>query len=415
MIFKSSDRKKRILFLISRFLDGGIDTILVEYLQNIPLDQYDVTLAVGVKMDELEVHLKRIPEGVKVEYLVDSPSLTRIKKAKIKGRVGFGLKLWDELALNPLRKAQSAWRLGRLKQKADAIIDFDSTFYSSLKGTRQRPVTGFYHFSIAENLRRSKRHTRRQMEGMAAYDHIALISDAMVDEGLQLFPDLARKFVRIYNGYNLQALRQRGDAPLPADVSSGSYLVAVERLEESQKDISTLLKAFAQTLINPEFTRIDALRPAPLRLKIVGTGRDRSRLERLAQDLGIADRVDFLGFQPDAAPWIANSLALVHSSKYEGFGLVLAEALILGRAVAATDCPSGPAEVLDYGRAGMLIPVGDEKVMSRVMTLLASDPVRRAELEAAALKRAEDFNIQKSVNQLLSICFKPNQDRASQR
>ena len=67
MIFKSSDRKKRILFLISRFLDGGIDTILVEYLQNIPLDQYDVTLAVGVKMDELEVHLKRIPEGVKVE------------------------------------------------------------------------------------------------------------------------------------------------------------------------------------------------------------------------------------------------------------------------------------------------------------------------------------------------------------
>ena len=71
--------------------------------------------------------------------------------------------------------------------------------------------------------------------------------------------------------------------------------------------------------------------------------------------------------------------------------------------------------MLDYGRAGMLIPVGDEKVMSRVMTLLASDPVRRAELEAAALKRAEDFNIQKSVNQLLSICFKPNQDRASQR
>ena len=57
--------KKKILFLISRFLDGGIDTIMVEYLRNIPLDRYDVTLAIGGDMGELEVHLGRIPEGVK--------------------------------------------------------------------------------------------------------------------------------------------------------------------------------------------------------------------------------------------------------------------------------------------------------------------------------------------------------------
>lgn len=74
--------KTRLLFMISRFLDGGIDTILTEYLRNIPLDRYDVTLAIGTAMGDLEVHRSRLPEGVSVEYLVDAPALTHWRKEK---------------------------------------------------------------------------------------------------------------------------------------------------------------------------------------------------------------------------------------------------------------------------------------------------------------------------------------------
>ncbi len=74
--------KKRLLFLICALLDGGIDTILVEYLRNIDLGKFDVTLAIGIKMDEFEVHLPKIPHGVRIEYLVDAPRLTRWRKAK---------------------------------------------------------------------------------------------------------------------------------------------------------------------------------------------------------------------------------------------------------------------------------------------------------------------------------------------
>ena len=66
-----------LLFLISRFLDGGIDTVLVEYLNGLcRYTSHDVTLAIGMKMNEAEVFLPRISPKVKIEYLVDSDMLT---------------------------------------------------------------------------------------------------------------------------------------------------------------------------------------------------------------------------------------------------------------------------------------------------------------------------------------------------
>lgn len=396
--------KPRLLFLISRFLDGGIDTILVEYLRNIPLDRYDVTLAIGVKMDELEVHLPRIPAGVKVVYLVDNPVLTRWRKEKIRHRLPVAVKLYDEIVLNPIRKLTTRSRLDRLVSRADMVIDFDCTFYSLLQHSPV-PVTGFYHFSIPENLSRWPRHTRRQMEGMRAYTHVALISNAMVEEGRRLFPELAAKFVRIYNGYNLDEFRRRGAAKLPADAPA-RYIVAVERLEESQKDITTLLDAYARALASQP----DGGKDFPA-LVLVGEGRDRQRLEAHAKALGVGEKTFFAGFQPDAAPWIANAEALVHSSKYEGFGLVLAEALILGRPVVATDCPSGPAEVLDYGNAGILVPVGDADALAQAIARVAGSAALRSQMGEQALHRAATFDITESVNQLLSLCPIPTDQK----
>ena len=118
------------------------------------------------------------------------------------------VKLYDEIVLNPIRKLTTRSRLDRFVAWADMVIDFDCTFYSLLQHSLV-PVTGFYHFSIPENLNRWPRHTRRQMEGMRAYAHVALISNAMVEEGRRLFPELAAKFVRIYNGYNLDEFRRQ--------------------------------------------------------------------------------------------------------------------------------------------------------------------------------------------------------------
>lgn len=386
--------KTRLLFLISRFLDGGIDTILTEYLRNIPLDCYDVTLAIGTAMGDLEVHRSRLPEGVRVEYLVDAPALTHWRKEKIRHRIPAAAKIYDELILNPIRTAVAHRRLKRLISQADAVIDFDATFYTMLRSCRL-PVIGFYHFSIEENLRRSRRHALRQMHGMANYAHIALISNVMVEEGKRLFPELASRFTRIYNGYNFADLRRRGEAETVVEVRK-PYFVAVERLEESQKDVSTLLRAYAKA-------RTEADGPFP-GLVVVGAGRDEAMLHHLASELHIEDATVFTGFQSDAAPYISRAEALVLASKYEGFGLVLVEAMVLGRPVVASDCPSGPAEVLDGGRAGILVPVGDVDALASALSQLAADPAMRERLAAVSAERAKAFDIHESVTQLLELC-----------
>ena len=386
--------KTRLLFLISRFLDGGIDTILTEYLRNIPLDRYDVTLAIGTAMGDLEVHRSRLPEGVRVEYLVDATALTHWRKEKIRRRIPAAVKIYDELILNPIRTAVAHRRLKRLISQADAVIDFDATFYTMLRSCRV-PVIGFYHSSIEENLRRSRRHTLRQMHGMANYAHIALISNVMVEEGKRLFPELASRFTRIYNGYNFADLRRRGEAETVVEVRK-PYFVAVERLEESQKDVSTLLRAYAKAC-----TEADGPFPG---LVVVGAGRDEAMLHHLASELHIEDATVFTGFQSDAAPYISRAEALVLASKYEGFGLVLVEAMVLGRPVVASDCPSGPAEVLDDGRAGILVPVGDVDALASALSQLAADPAMRERLAAASAERAKAFDIHESVTQLLELC-----------
>ncbi len=122
-------------------------------------------------------------------------------------------------------------------------------------------------------------------------------------------------------------------------------------------------------------------------LILLGDGKMRSDLERLTIILGIADRVVMPGFVSDPSPYYRTADLFVLSSDIEGFGNVIVEALACGTPVVSTDCPSGPAEILDGGRYGALVPVGDETALVEAM---------RAELLAEHIPgrlrgRARDF------------------------
>jgi glycosyltransferase involved in cell wall biosynthesis len=115
-----------------------------------------------------------------------------------------------------------------------------------------------------------------------------------------------------------------------------------------QKDFSTLLKAFARLR-----KRLNA------KLIILGEGPARQELEDLTEELSISADVDLPGFVSDPLPWLARANLFALSSIYEGLGNVLIEALAVGLPVVSTDCPSGPREILENGRLGHLVPVGD--------------------------------------------------------
>jgi glycosyltransferase involved in cell wall biosynthesis len=130
-----------------------------------------------------------------------------------------------------------------------------------------------------------------------------------------------------------------------------------------QKDFPTLIRAFARLR-----------RHRPCRLVILGEGRDRALLEGLIGELGVEKEVDLPGFVDNPYAYVAKASLFVLSSIWEGAPNVLVEALALGVPSVATDCPSGPAEILSDGRYGRLVPPGDAGALARAMDKTLEDP-----------------------------------------
>jgi glycosyltransferase involved in cell wall biosynthesis len=137
---------------------------------------------------------------------------------------------------------------------------------------------------------------------------------------------------------------------------SGEHvLLAVGTLREA-KDFATLLRAFA--LLR---------KSVPARLIICGEGPERQRLESLRSALGLEECVQMPGYDPNPYAAMARASLLILSSRREGSPNVLVEALACGCPVVATDCPSGPAEILDGGRLGLLASVGNPQSLASAM------------------------------------------------
>ena len=146
-----------------------------------------------------------------------------------------------------------------------------------------------------------------------------------------------------------------------------------------QKACSVLLRAHAE-----------AAKSRPLRLVVVGDGPQRASLEALARDLSIAGAVDFVGFQPNPAAFMAKANVLAVSSVYEGCPAVIFEAMACGTQVVSTDCPNGPREILADGRLGRLVPVGDAPALAAALLETLDQPVDPALLEAGARPYSAD-------------------------
>jgi glycosyltransferase involved in cell wall biosynthesis len=118
-------------------------------------------------------------------------------------------------------------------------------------------------------------------------------------------------------------------------------------------------------------------RRRPVRLLVLGEGSERRRLEALARRLGVESDVALPGYAENPYPLMARAAVVALSSLREGLPTVLIEALALGRPVVATDCPTGPREILEDGRLGRLVPPGDVDALAAALeqALAAGPPI----------------------------------------
>lgn len=386
-------RPLRVLFHINDFGKGGTETALLAWLTALDRRWFAPALCVAYPTDELQFWCERaVPRDVPVHVLATARWMHKFHAAKRRRKLGAVEKVAHKISTYGAIRPLIARRALQLAGEHDIACDFDLSL-RHVAGRGGVPWIGFSHFSFAPRLAtKSAGHVARRIRQFERYAALAVLTPDMLREARCLFEGATVSVAELPNVIDIEAIRRRAaeDAELP----SSPYIVSVARLDEGQKDHRTLLRAYAKAR---------GLQRAVGDLLLIGEGPDRGLLEALACELGIGASVRFLGFCANPFPYVRAADMLVLSSRYEGFGMVLGEAMALGTPVVSADCPTGPRDLLDGGKAGLLVAPGDVDGMADAIVRLAIDAGVRDSLRKAAYAKVETFSPPSANRRMLAL------------
>jgi glycosyltransferase involved in cell wall biosynthesis len=342
-------------------------------------------------------HLDRDKFDIQVFYLSGQGTLHELVPSDI--TLTYGVPETESLIL---RAVPVLVRLIKLAYRCDVIFAMQegtpiylATVVGRLTG---RPVVGWIHTPWASQLPNYNPWHRWASSLYLLTNKLIGVSEGVTEDLLRAYPRLRGKVTTIHNPLLLQRLQTqaRAASPVWADqVFAKRTVLAAGRLAP-EKGFDILLRAFAKLL----------QRGLDLHLLILGEGKERTKLEDMASRLGISNRVFMPGFQENPYPFFIRADVFVLSSRYEGLGIVLLEAITLGLPVVATDCPYGPREILKDGKYGILVPPEDATALAEAAYALIDSAERRAALGTADVALTEKYGIGqvRSFEDLLLNC-----------
>lgn len=219
-------------------------------------------------------------------------------------------------------------------------------------------------------------------------DGVTAVSNGSADALADVIGLPRERIQVIYNPIDVEQIRARSLEPIDhpwLEPGQPPVILAVGRLAEA-KDYPTLIRAFAR-LRQQRFVR----------LVILGEGELRAQLETQIQAAGLTEDVALPGFAENPFSWMRRASVFVLSSAWEGLPNVLMQAMACGTSVVSTDCQSGPAEILENGRWGLLVPVGDDAALASAMAEALDDPA-----PPDVQKRAEMFESETAITSYLA-------------
>ncbi|PTT53623.1 glycosyltransferase, partial [Aeromonas sp. HMWF015] len=218
-------------------------------------------------------------------------------------------------------------------------------------------------------------------------DNIVCVSKGAQHALLKLYPEVKPYTQVVYNPVDIEDIMRKSREHIDSDEQI--KVIAIGRLCNAQKGFDILLAAHK---IN-----IDA--GVKYHLTILGEGDDRDGLESFININNIGNSTSLLGFKENPYPFLADSDLFVMSSHYEGYPVVLVEAMALGKAIVSTDC-TGPNEALDGGKYGVLVPVGDENALALAIRQMVENKNMLSKYGSLSKDRAKIFNLRESMRQI---------------
>jgi glycosyltransferase involved in cell wall biosynthesis len=403
----------RLAFLIKDLNGGGVQRMTLAVARECAERGHAVDLLV---MRPEGVLREKVPAGVRLVPLRRGRALAARARALAADPLGL-----PALALPVLLPRRTDWTLAYLGSVADRLrrevpdalltatprLNLVAVWARRLAAVptrvllseRTEPSQDLGPGGGGENWR--KRHLPRLMRrAYGQAEAVVAVSNGVADDLARLTGLPRGRILTVYNPVVGPDLARMAAAPPDHPwfrPGEPPVILGAGRLSE-QKDFPTLVRAFARLRREGRAVRLvilgTAARPELMAERV-------AELKGLAAELGAGGGVDLPGYAENPFAYMARSAVFAMSSAWEGFGNVLVEAMACGCPVVSTDCPSGPAEILDGGRYGPLVPVGDDAALAEALGRVLEAPLPVDVLKA----RAGEFTVGRATDAYLEALF----------
>ncbi|MBX9715407.1 MAG: glycosyltransferase [Burkholderiaceae bacterium] len=352
----------------------------------------------GVRQWVLTMANALVERGITVDVLCEAPASKFIDEPLLDARVG-------RVVLGRLLLAR--WRLDRYVREHPGVRIVAALNHYNLgaaKLKRRCGANAHVMLTQRENLSAdeawlSESKYARVVRGVREHfnhaDAVVTVSQGLAADLRDNFGVLPSRLHTIYNPAFRAGFLAAADSPIDHPWLAQKdrlVIIAAGRLHHV-KAFDDLLHAFARLR-----------KSVNARLLILGEGKERANLHQLIEQLGLQEVVQLPGRVGSLAPWMARADLFVLSSRREGLPAVLIEALAIGLPVVSTNCPSGPDEILENGRWGALVPVGDVSALANAMVEALRNPSTDHEGRRA---RASEFSLERALEQYLQLWRQP--------
>ena len=385
---------KKIIFNINSLIMGGQEKIAIEYLKLLSdLKKYEILLLIDEDNGEKgNYFLKDIPKDIKYKFIINQTLMNKVNKCRELRRNNLLYKILYNYYLCKRKKERKKIKNILKNEKYDYFIDFTGEL--PIEVTDER-VFSWSHLSL-KNIKKKK--LPEALEKIKRVNKFIVLTDEMKEEGIELFPECKDKFIRIYNFFDIEKIKKDSIdnsvlTEREKELLKEEYFFACCRLDK-QKDIDTLIEAYR--ILKDKYKIKE-------KLYIAGEGVEEKRLNLLVKKYGLENDILFLGLQRNPYIWMKNSRIFLHSSFREGLPTVIIEALITNGLVISSDCPTGPREILENGKSGLLFPVGnEEKLVEEILKVLNNEEIiKKYKMEAK--RRIKDFSKEKIKEDILKL------------
>lgn len=355
---------KKIIIVTKKMVTGGIEKSLIKMLENMPEDEYDITLIVTEKGGELE---NLIPKFIKVIYLikenysVKKDILSNIKKAKLVN----ALKMYKNLAISSTTKnlCKSYTYLSKLLPIQKTEYDLAIAYHTPISlpivyvinNINAKKKIAWIHSDIE----RYKEYIDSYEKYYEKYDHIFSVSEEGKDRFINKFPQYINKISVFYNSiYDKEIQKQSNEFEGFEDKYSGFKIVTVGRISD-EKGYDFVVEV------------VDKLKKDGYDFKWywIGDGLERNIMENEIVQRGIEDKLILLGSKINPYPYMKHCDLYVQPSKTEGYCTTITEARCLNKAIITTDV-NGMREQIKDGKTGVIVPINADAIYKGVKKIL---------------------------------------------